>query len=180
MTLKSFVSEIITDWKEYAKVAKYKPERLAGPESPIIGLGGENYVLKKLKSIYPDYEFVKTDLSKSPADIIGMKKTKSYFHFALFQVKTSMNKKSLTSNIVEKQTLPILAELIKNRFKISEETNKNRTSSLFITIGYVGVHKETNHKVFKSLPYAKTFSLNNLNLSSSEKTAIKNKLHRIV
>ncbi|MPT34732.1 MAG: hypothetical protein E2604_06515 [Flavobacterium sp.] len=179
MKLKSFVSEVVYDWKEYTKSKKNNAGGLAGPESPVIGSKGEDYVLKKLKSIYPDYEFVKTDLSKSPADIIGLKKTKSYLHFALFQVKTSTNKKTLTSNIPEKQTLPILAELIKNRFKVSEQTNKIRTNSLFITIGYIGVSKETNHKVFKSMPYPKTFSLNNLNLSSLEKTEIKNKIHRL-
>ena len=179
MKLKSFVSEVLKDWKEYIKITRNKPERLTGPESSIIGFNGEKYVIKKLKSIHQDYEFVKTDLSKSPADIIGVKKTKGYIHFALFQVKTSTNRRSLTSNIDEQQTLPILAELIKKRFKMSKETEKIKSNSLFITIGYIGVYKETNHKIYKSLPYTKTFSLNNLNLSSSEKTKIKNKIHRL-
>lgn len=179
MELKTFVSEIVKDWSEYPKSKKVKKiEGLNGYLSYETGLSGENYTIKKLRKLHPKYEFVLTDGSKSPADIIGLNKNTKYWHFALFQVKTSKETKMLTSEINEKYTLPILSEIIKSRFLIINKRNRNLKKQIFITSGYIGIHKQKNHSVFKSLPYPKSFSLNNLNLTSTEKTEIKNSLHR--
>lgn len=70
------------------------------------------------------------------------------------------------------------ADIIKKRILISTETSRYRKKEIFITIGYLGIHKQKNHSVYKSLPYSKTFTLNNLKLTSIEKTEIKNNLHR--
>lgn len=179
MELKKFVTEIVKDWSEFPKKEKEKIiEGLNGALSFENGVSGEKYAIEKLKKLNPKYEFVLTDGSKSPADIIGLDKQSKFWHFALFQVKTSQDTNMLKSEIDEKKTLPILAEIIKKRFLISTETSRFRKKQIFITIGYLGIHKQKNHSVYKSLPYAKTFTLNSLNLTSSEKTEIKNNIHR--
>ncbi len=183
MELKIFISEIVTKWLKSNKFEK-KQLGLSGAISPIIGEKGENYALKKLKEHFPNYEFLKTDNSKSPADIIGLKKSGKFWHFALYQVKTSLDKSNLTKNIPEKETLPILAKIIKDNFIVSEQTKRVKKRPLFITIGYIGVHStETKNgfrnKIIKSSAYSKTFSLNNLNLQSKDKTKLKNKIHKI-
>ena len=80
MELKTFVSEIVKDWSEYPKSKKVKKiEGLNGYLSYETGLSGENYTIKKLRKLHPKYEFVLTDGSKSPADIIGLNKNTKYF-----------------------------------------------------------------------------------------------------
>lgn len=179
MELKKFVTEIVKDWAAITKKEKEEViEALGGVLSFENGVSGERYALEKLKKINPEYEFVLTDGSKSPADIVCLFKHKEYWHFGLFQVKTSQDTKMLKSEIDEKKTLPILAEIIKKRFLISKETSRYRKKQLFITIGYLGIYKQKKHSVYKSLPYSKSFTLNNLSLTNINKTEIKNKLHR--
>ena len=176
MKLKLFAKEILSDWKDLLAQNR-KVVALAGAVSPIIGEAGESFVLRKLKKKFPDYEFIKTEASKSPADIIGLMRNKSYLHFALFQVKASKDVSTLTKDIPEKDTLPILAEIIKSRFITSDATKYYKKRALFITMGYVGVHISNKSQIVQSLPYPKTFSLNKLELMSSEKTLLKN-IHR--
>lgn len=179
MELKKFVTEIVKDWADIPKKEKERTiECLGGSLSFENGVSGEKYAIRKLKKLNPNYEFVLTDGSKSPADIIGLCKYKTFWHFALFQVKTSQEIKMLKSQIDEKKTLPILAEIIKKRFLISTETSRYRKKQIFITIGYLGIYKHNKHSVHKCLPYSKSFTLNHLHLTSFDKTEIKNKLHR--
>ncbi len=182
MELRIFISEIVKKWQEF-NYATNNSVGLSGPSSHIIGEKGENYALKKLKKYFPDYDFIKTAGSKSPADIIGLKKGRKYWHFALYQVKTSLYNSKLSENIPEKETLPLLAKIIKENFKTSKQTKRVRNRPLLITIGYVGIQstKTKNgyrNKIIKSVPYSKTFTLNKFNSLQLSKTEIKNKLHK--
>ncbi|WP_445908597.1 hypothetical protein [Yeosuana sp.] len=180
MNLKIFTSELVEDWRKYTTELR----GMAGPEiidNKERGLKGEISAINKLKKDFKDlkYKFELTPNSKSPADIIGLRENPEFWHFALYQVKTSIELKSLTSEISEKETLPILAKILKNTFLNSDQAKYYKKKPLYITIGYLGVlHSKGKNKIEKRIPYKKDFTLNGLLLTSSEKTEIKNKLHR--
>ncbi|AGC78251.1 hypothetical protein LX97_02955 [Nonlabens dokdonensis] len=176
MKLKNFTSELVTAWRK-------REQGLYGMagvvENKEIGIKGEKYVLTKLRKDYPEYEFCLTDYSWTPADIIGFKKDSQMWHFALFQVKTSKFRDQLSSEIIEKQTLPILAKILKQVFIKSDETKYYKNREVYITIGYVGVyHSNGRNNLVLKKPYGNDFSLNQLSLNSTEKTKMKNNIHR--
>ncbi|MGB0879417.1 MAG: hypothetical protein ACPGTO_02495 [Polaribacter sp.] len=179
MNLKEFTSELVEDWREYRA-----PKGMAGAEiidNKERGLKGEISALSKLNRDFKDseYKFELTPNSKSPADIVGLRKNPKYWHFTLYQVKTSIELKSLTSEIPEKKTLPILAKILKKTFLNSDQAKYFKKKPLYITIGYLGVfHSKGKNKIVKRIPYQKNFSMNGLSLTTSEKTEIRNKLHR--
>lgn len=176
MDLKKFTEELITEWRNLHK----NQRGLAGAfENKESGLNGEKSALSKLRSELSDYEFTLTPNSWSPADIIGFKKGSDFWHFALYQVKTSINEENLTSEIAEKNTLPILAKLLKQIYPNSEQTKYYKNKPIYITIGYLGVHnKNSRNTIVKRIPYQKDFTMNGLNLTSSQKTVIRNSAHR--
>ena len=72
MDLKKFTQELITEWQKLPK----NQRGLAGvAENKEIGLKGEKSALNNLKNGMSGYEFTLTPNSKSPADIIGFKKS---------------------------------------------------------------------------------------------------------
>lgn len=177
MKLKIFTSELVTEWKKQSK----DQMGLGGiVENKEDGQKGEKSALNFLCKDFPDYEFVQTDYSWTPADIIGFRKDSKFWHFALYQVKTSKNLNSLTEEIPEKYTLPDLAKILKEVFVDSDQTKYYKKKELYITIGYLGVHNSNGkNKIIKRTPYKKDFSMNGLSLTQSEKTGIKNKLHKV-
>lgn len=101
MKLKKFTEELIVEWRKLPR----KKRGLDGvTDNKEVGLKGEKSALNNLKSQKSKYEFTLTPNSWSPADIVGLKKDSQYWHFALYQVKTSVNKDSLTYDIIEKDT----------------------------------------------------------------------------
>lgn len=176
MNLRKFTSELVKAWRSREK----KPSGLSGiKENKETGIKGEKYVLRKLKREYPDYQFCRTDYSWSPADIIGLKKGVQFWHFAMFQVKTSVNKYELSPEINEKETLPVLAKLLKEVFVESKETNYYKKKPLYITTGFIGVHFSSGRfKLQLKVPYKKDFSKNKLSLTNKEKSGIKNFVHQ--
>ena len=165
----------MTELKKYSQ-----SKGLAGiQDNKKYGLKGEKSVLSKLKVEFPDYEFRQTDYSWTPADIIGLRQDPKFWHFALYQVKTSKNLSSLTEKIVEKQTLPELAKILKKTFIDSSQTKYYKNKQLYISIGYIGVHNSNGKNlIVKRTPFPGDFSMNKLTLTSTEKTKIRNKLHR--
>lgn len=132
-----------------------------------------------MRNDFPEYEFTQTDNSWTPADIIGFKKDPQFWHFALYQVKTSMYLDSLTEEIPEKHSLSQLAKILKKIFIASDQTKYYKKKELYITIGYLGVHNSNNRNtIVKRIPYKNEFSMNGLSFTQAEKTAIKNKLHK--
>lgn len=176
MNLKKITEELIDEWKKLPE----NQRGLAGiVENKESGLKGEKSALNKLRSELSDYEFTVTPNSWSPADIIGLKKGSDFWHFALYQVKTSINEKTLTSEISEKNTLPILAKLLKSIYPNSVQTKYYKNKPIYITIGYLGLHnKNGRNTILKRVPYQKDFTMNGLNLTSSQKTIIRNLAHK--
>jgi len=85
----------------------------------------------------------------------------------------------LTSEIIEKNTLPILAKLLKSIYPKSEQTKYYKNKPIYITLGYLGVHsKNGRNTIVKKMPYQKDFTMNGLNLTSSQKTVIRNAVHK--
>ncbi len=175
MDLKKFTTELVSAWKKYSQ-----NQKLGGiQENKDSGFKGEDSALNRLNSDFSDYKFTKTNYSRTPADIIGLKQDSGFWHFALYQVKTSKNLKSLTHEIEEKNTLPELAKLLKKVFLESSQTKYYKKKQVYISIGYIGVHRKNNkNHIVKRLPYQKDFSMNRLELKTTEKTKIRNKLHR--
>lgn len=176
MKLKIFTSELVTEWRKQSKIQM----GLGGiVENKQDGLNGEKTTLNRLRNDFPEYEFTQTDNSWTAADIIGFKKDPKFWHFALYQVKTSKNPSSLTAEIPEKYLLPALARILKKVFIESDETKYYKKKELYITIGYLGVHNSNGRNIIiKKIPYQKCFSMNGLSLTQGEKTEIKNKLHK--
>jgi hypothetical protein len=181
MNLKIFTTELVKEWQK-----TLKEKRAYGLGVPAIvenkdrGLNGEKTVLQRLRNDFgPKYKFTVTDNSWSPADIIGFKKDPKFWHFALYQVKTSIYKEALSEKVIEKETLPELAKLLKKVFVDSDQTKRYKKKPVYITIGYVGVHHSKNrNRIIRKIPYQKTFTMNGLSLSPTKKTEIKNQLHR--
>lgn len=176
MNIKKFTEELIHEWRNL-------PENQSGLAGVVdnkeSGLKGEKSALHKLRKELTDYEFTLTPNSWSPADIIGLKKSSDFWHFALYQVKTSINEKNLTSEIREKNTLPILAILLKNIYQNSDQTKYYKNKPIYITSGYLGLHhKNGRNTIVKRIPYQKDFTMNGLNLTSSQKTVIRNLAHK--
>lgn len=177
MKLKIFTSELVTEWKKQSKGQMGLGGIVENKED---GQKGEKSALNKLCKDFPDYEFVQTDYSWTPADIIGFRKDSKFWHFALYQVKTSKNLNSLTEEIPEKYTLPDLAKILKKVFIDSDQTKYYKNKELYITTGYLGVHNSNGRNtIIKRVPYQNEFSMNGLSLTQSEKTGIKNKLHKV-
>lgn len=176
MNLRKFTSELVTAWRSREK----KPSGLSGiKENKETGIKGEKYVLRKLRQEYSDYQFCRTDYSWSPADIIGLNEGTKFWHFAMFQVKTSVSKYRLNPEINEKETLPVLAKLLKEVFVESKETNYYKKKPLYITTGFIGVHFSSGRlKLESKVPYKKDFSMNKLSLTYKEKLGVKNFVHR--
>ena len=178
MNLKKFTKELVAEWKKL----RQRRQGLSGiVENNESGLKGEKTALKNLKNklISKNYEFELTPESKSPADIIGFKKYRGYWHFALYQVKTSIRQEMLTSNISEKNTLQDLAKLLKLVYRNSDQTNCNKKKQIYITLGYIGVHNNNGrYSVFKKTSYQNRYSMNKLILKEDKKTEIKNLAHK--
>lgn len=176
MDLKKFTEELIEVWRKLPE----NQTGLAGiVDNKENGLKGEKSALSKLRSELSDYEFTLTPNSWSPADIIGFKKGSDFWHFALYQVKTSINEKTLTSEIKEKHTLPILAKLLKSIYPNSIQTKYYKNKPIYITIGYLGLlHKNNRNTIVKRVSYIKDYTMNGLKLTSSQKTVIKNLAHK--
>lgn len=176
MDLKKFTQELITEWQKLPR----NQRGLAGVvENKEIGLKGEKSALNNLKNGISGYEFTLTPNSKSPADIIGFKKSTDFWHFALYQVKTSVDEMSLTSEIIEKNTLPNFAKFLKSYYESSDQTKRYKNKPVYITIGYIGVHHKNNRNIIvKKIPYQQSFTMNSLQLTPSQKTAIRNYAHR--
>ena len=176
MNLKKFTEELIAEWRKLSK----NQRGLAGVlENKDNGLKGEKTALNRLKRDLPEYEFTLTPNSWSPADIIGLKKDSSFWHFALYQVKTSTDENRLTTDIIEKRTLPVLAKLLKTIYQTSNQTKYYKNKPVYITTGYLGVHhKDKRNKIIMKVPYQKSFTMNSLQLPSSQKTLIKNHAHK--
>jgi hypothetical protein len=176
MNIKKFTEELIEEWRKLPQ----NQQGLAGiVDNKESGLKGEKRALSKLKNKLSDYEFTLTPNSWSPADIIGFKKDSDFWHFALYQVKTSINEQTLTSEINEKNTLPILAKLLKSIYPNSDQTKYYKNKPIYITLGYLGVlNKNGRNTIVKRVPYQKDFTMNGLNLTSSQKTMIRNLAHK--
>ncbi|WP_430409276.1 hypothetical protein [Kordia sp.] len=180
MNLKKFITELVREWR---LIENSKGLRATMGTPQIIrnnkdGLKGEKTALQNLARKYKDYEFRFTDFSKTPADIIDLKRTSKYWHFALFQVKTSKEMNRLTPEIQEKYTLPLLADVLKDVFRSSEQTNYYKKKQVYITIGYIGVLNSPNgNRVVKKCVYKGDKTMNKLNISYSDKVSIKNRLH---
>jgi len=54
----------------------------------------------------------------------------------------------LTSEIIEKNTLPILAKLLKSIYPKSEQTKYYKNKPIYITLGYLGVHSKNGRNKF--------------------------------
>lgn len=176
MKLKNFASELVTEWGKQSKSQMGLGGIIENKEN---GLKGEKSALNRLRNDFPEYEFAQTDNSWTPADIIGFRKDPKFWHFALYQVKTSKNINSLTEEISEKYTLPDLVKILKEVFIDSNQTKYYKKKELYITIGYLGVYNSNGRNtIIKRTPYQKDFSMNGLSLTQSEKTGIKNKLHK--
>lgn len=176
MKLKIFTSELVTEWSKQSKSSMGLGGIVENKEE---GQKGEKSALNRLRNDFPEYEFTQTDYSWTPADIIGFRKTSKFWHFALYQVKTSKNLNSLTEEIPEKYTLPDLAKILKEVFIVSGQTRYYKKKELYVTIGYLGVlNSNGRNTLIKRVPYQNEFSMNGLSLTQSEKTGIKNKLHK--
>jgi hypothetical protein len=176
MDIKKFTEELIDEWRKLPENQRGLAGIVDNKES---GLKGEKSALSKLRNELSDYEFTLTPNSWSPADIIGFKKDSDFWHFALYQVKTSINEQSLTSEISEKNTLPLLAKLLKRIYPNSDQTKYYKNKPIYITLGYLGLHnKNGRNTIVKRVPYQKDFTMNGLNLTSSQKTEIRNLAHR--
>jgi hypothetical protein len=176
MKLKIFTTELVTEWKKQPKSQMGLGGIIENKEE---GQKGEKSALNRLRIDFPEYEFTQTDYSWTPADIIGFRKDSKFWHFALYQVKTSRNLNSLTEEIPEKHTLPDLAKILKEVFIVSDQTKYYKKKELYITIGYLGIYNSNGRNtIIKRVPYQNDFSMNGLTLTQSEKIGIKNKLHR--
>lgn len=181
MNLKKFTTEIVKQWTKRRIAEATLNGTMGVPQISINkrdGLKGEITVLNNLTRRFKDYKFALTDYSKTPADIIGLRKTSKFWHIALYQVKTSIDVQKLTPEIPEKYSLPILAEVIKEVFKISEQTNYYKKKQLFITVGYIGVfNSKTGNRIVTKVSYDGEKTMNKLSLTSSEKRELKKILH---
>lgn len=176
MDLKKFTEELVTEWRNLPKNQRGLAGVIENKES---GLKGEKSALIKLKSEISEYEFILTPNSWSPADIIGFKKDSDFWHFALYQVKTSIEEQNLTSEIIEKETLPLLAKFLKDVYSNSAQTKYYKNKPIYITTGYIGVHnKNGRNTIVKKIPYQKDFTMNGLQLTSSQKTVARNYVHK--
>lgn len=177
MKLKIFTNQLVTEWKKHSKGQMGLGGIVENKED---GQKGEKSALNRLRNDFPEYEFTQTDYSWTPADIIGFRKDSKFWHFALYQVKTSKNLNSLTEEIAEKYTLPELAKILKKVFIDSDQTKYYKDKELYITIGYLGVYNSNGRNtIVKRVPYQNEFSMNGLTLTQSQKSGIKNKLHRL-
>ncbi|WP_430412706.1 hypothetical protein [Kordia sp.] len=182
MNLKKFTTEIVKEWNR-RPVTEGLNKTMGTPLITInkdTGLKGEKTALEHLQRKFEKdgYKFTLTDYSKTPADIIGYKRTSKYWHFVLYQVKTSKNIKKLTPEISEKYSLPVLADIVKDVFKVSVETNYHKQKGAYITLGYLGIrHSKKGNRVVKKVAYDKERTLNGLSLSYSEKQDLKKLLH---
>ena len=178
MKLKDFANELVYAWRSEQK-------GLSGiQDNHQRGIEGEKTVLNKLRKSFireAKTQFTRTPNSWSPADIIGLRRKNGIWHFALYQVKLSEHKNSLTSEIVEKKTLPKLAKFLKKEVKSLEASKGCRNRKILITIGYIGVWRSNGrNKVEITRPYSNILTLNNPELTSTEKTALSSSMHRLV
>lgn len=75
--------------------------------------------------------------------------------------------------------MPVLAKLLKKVFEDSDQTKYYKNKPIYITIGYIGVYnKKGRNLIIKKNPYPRDFSMNKLDLTSNQKTEIKNSAHR--
>jgi len=176
MKIKIFTNELVTEWRKQSKIKRGLTGVVENKES---GLKGEKSALNKLRTDFPNYKFTQTPNSWSPADIVGFQEGSKYWHFVLYQVKTSINPNSLTEEIPEKYTLPELVKVLKKTFIDSDQTKYYKKKQLYITIGNLGVHSSNGRNtIVKRVPYKKDFTMNGLSLTQTEKTEIRNQLHR--
>ncbi|GAB5525408.1 MAG: hypothetical protein Roseis2KO_32800 [Roseivirga sp.] len=182
MDIREFAYELVETWHNRENIPDQGLDGI--PENHEAGILAEKTVLRKLRNRFErekTTKFTRTPNSWSPADIVGIRRSQGVWHFALYQVKSSIYEDTLTPDIPEKETLPQLANLLKQNFGNLKSTSRIRQRPIYITIGYVGVVTSGNrNKVVKASPYQNRYTLNDLQLTNQERTSLSNVLHRII
>lgn len=135
-SFKKFVNEIVSKWRNIDK------EGLGYVSNREIGDSAENYIIKKVEKLSPNYIAMKSIGSQTPSDIFCVARRNGYWHIMLIQVKCSRKKKNIYKlNNSEINLFSDFAKFVKKHLRESEYMKQYKDKSIVISIGYAGVHR---------------------------------------
>lgn len=155
-----FVKHIVANWRAEKK-AILEQVGLGVPSNREYGDLAEDYILKRIKKLEPNYNAQKTSGSQSPADIISVARRNGYWHIMLIQVKSSPAKETIEKlKENDKKVFDEFAKFIKKEIVESELLKDYRKKPIIISNGYAGVLRtKTAHRLASVQSY-KIFKLN--------------------
>ena len=157
---KLFVDEIVSNWRSEKKTI-LENAGLGRPSNRETGDSAEDYILRKVSRLKPNYQGVKSNRSQTPSDIFCVARRNGYWHIMLIQVKSSTSKNGIYElNENDKKVFDEFAKFIKTQIGSSEYMINYKKSPLIISNGYAGVFRNESGKIAKhSLVETKAFKI---------------------
>lgn len=172
-----FVGEIVTNWRTEKKTI-IENAGLGKPSNRVIGDLAEDYILRKVNSLKPNYQGIKSIGSQTPSDIFCVARRNGYWHIMLIQVKSSTSKNGIYKlNENDKKVFDEFAKFIKSQIGNSDYMVNYKNSPLIISNGYAGVFRNENGKIVKhSLVETKAYKIFKINSTKLDLTDIKKRV----
>ncbi len=158
----AFVDEIVAQWRS-EKNAILESQGLKGISNRKVGDSAEDYILKKISSITPNYTAVKSKGSQTPSDIFAVANRGKYWHIMLIQVKSSQNVNDIYKlNSSEKKVFNEFAKFLKQQINGSSVLKDYCKKSIIISTGYAGVYidRKIERHTLKKTEYFNSFRKN--------------------
>lgn len=153
---KEFVDTVVSNWRN-KKSAIIAQLGLALPANRIMGDWAEKEVVKRIKTLKPEYKVYLSKGSQSPADVYAICKRQSFYHIMLIQVKSSSTFEDVIClNNTDLKMYYELGKMVKKEFK--KQYPELKEKPLLISMGYIAVFNEVKKgkvipMVFRSYVY---------------------------
>lgn len=168
INFENFVIHVVNKWRTEKKIILERGG-LAGISNREYGDLAENYILKRIGNLVPNYKAQKSAGSQSPADILSVGRRNGYWHIMLVQVKSSSTKDSIAKlDDLDKKVFDEFAKFLKSEIIKSGLLDQYKDKPIIISTGYAAVLRtKTAHRLVESKAF-KLFTLNSSNLNATD------------
>ena len=169
---KIFVNTTVSNWQT-EKPTLLAQLGLALPANRVIGDWAEQEVVKRIKTLKPQYEVCLSKGSQSPADVYAICKRQSFYHIMLIQVKSSTTFEDVIClNDTDLKLYYELGKMVKKEFK--KQYPELKEKPLLISMGYIAVLNKVEKEkivpvIFRSYIYKRYVSnFGNVDISKAK------------
>lgn len=163
-----FIAHVVSKWRQEKKII-LESVGLGGLSNREYGDLAEDYVLRRIERLNPNYKAFKSKGSQSPADILACSRRNGYWHIMLIQVKSSKDKDTIEKLDIEQiKVFDEFAKFLKKEISNSGLLDDYKAKPIIISNGYAAVFRTTTgYRLVDRKPF-KFFKMNFSELSIDE------------